>query len=203
MYSYAIIIEAAKSVQNAFNWGVGSAIPDLTFSSKWVRNFLTRGNMRRRKITTDDKVLPEEEEVVRIMSIGQSLIREYGYGRDNILNMDETAFTYAIGPEYMYVPSDQQRAQNIGVPNMKLRITAVVAVSGNGTFAPLFIIVKHSVGSLERPDQSRMRVISDMHKKNDGFGIGNGWDLILWKKQLTINSVTADHSCYYIINKLL
>ena len=201
MYSYAIIIEAAKSVQNAFYWGVGSAIPDLTFSSKWVRNFLTRGNMRRRKITTDDKVLPEEEEVVRIMSIGQSLIREYGYGPDNILNMDETAFTYAIGPEYMYVLSDQQRAQNIGVPNMKLRITAVVAVFGNGTFAPLFIIVKHSVGSLERPDQSRMRVISDMHKKNDGFGIGNGWDLILWKKQLTINSVTADHSCYYIINK--
>lgn len=78
---------------------------------------------------------------------------DYGYGPDNILNMDETAFTYAIGPEYMYLPSDQQRAQNIGVPNMKLRITAVVAVFGNGTFASLFIIVKHSVGSLERPDQ--------------------------------------------------
>ena len=55
--------------------------------------------MRRRKITTDDIVLAEEEEVVRIMSIGQSLIREYGYGPDDILNMDETAFTYAIEPE--------------------------------------------------------------------------------------------------------
>ena len=99
MYSYAIIIEAAKSAQNAFDWGVGSTISDLTFSSKWVRNFLTRGNMRRRKITTDDIVLAEEEEVVRIMSIGQSLIREYGYGPDDILNMDETAFTYAIEPE--------------------------------------------------------------------------------------------------------
>ena len=38
-------------------------------------------------------------------------------------------------------------------------------------------------------------------EKNDGFGERNGWDLILWKKQLTINGVTADHSCFYIINK--
>ena len=165
VYSYAIIIGAAKLIQKAFNWGEGSLTADLTFSSKWVRNFLTRGDMRRRKITTDDKVLPEEHEVIRIMSIGQALIRDYGYGPDTILNMDETAFTYAIGPEYMYIPSDQPRAQNIGVPNMKLRITAVVAVFGNGKFAPLFIIVKHSVGSLERPDQSKMRVISDMWKK--------------------------------------
>ena len=157
--------------------------------------------MRRRKITTDDKVLPEEQYVIRIISIGQALIRDYGYGLDTILNMDETAFTYAIGPEYMYIPSDQPRVQNIGVPNMKLQITAVVAVFGNGKFAPLFITVKHSVGSLERPDQSKMRMISDMWKKNDGFGERNGWDLILWKKQLTINGVTADHSCFYIINK--
>lgn len=84
---------------------------------------------------------------------------------------------------------------------MKLRMTAVVAVFGNGKFAPLFIIVKHSVRSLERPDQSKMRVISDMWKKNEGFGERNGWDLILWKKRLTINGVTDDHSCFYIINK--
>ena len=43
------------------------------------------------------------------------MTREFGYGLDTIMNMDETAFTYAIGPEYMYVPKDQQRAQNIGM----------------------------------------------------------------------------------------
>ena len=81
--------------------------------------------------------------------------------------MDETAFTftYAIRPEYMYCPTDQSRAQNIGIPNTMLRITAVVAVSGEGEFVPLFIIIKHSVSSEDRPDQSGMRVIQDLHKK--------------------------------------
>lgn len=58
-----------------------------------------------------------------------------------------------------------------------LRITAVVAVSGNGEFVPLFIIIKHSVSSDDRPDQSGMRVIQDLHKKNEGFGDDNNWNL--------------------------
>ena len=65
----------------------------------------------------------------------------------------------------MYCPPDQSRAQNLGVPNTKLRITAVVAVSGNGDFVPLFIIIKHSVSSADRPDQSNIRVMRDLHKK--------------------------------------
>ena len=46
--------------------------------------------------------------------------------------MDETAFIYAIGPNHMYCPPDQNRAQNVGVLKTKLRIAAVIAVSGNG-----------------------------------------------------------------------
>lgn len=201
VYSYAIIIEAALSVQKQFEWGENCSVKDLVFSSHWVKCFLNRAQMRRRKITTEDKKIPDEDEVIRIMKIGQDLIREFKYEAKHILNMDETAFTYAIGPEYIYVPVDQSRAQNIGVPNMKLRITAVVGVFGTGDFAPLFIIIKHSVSSLERPDQSRMTVIVNLHKKNDGFGSRDGWHLILWQKNMTINGVTADHSCYYIINK--
>ena len=157
--------------------------------------------MRRRKITTDDKNVPSDEEVRRIMSIGQQMYKDFGHTKDTTINMDETAFTYAIGPEYMYCPPDQQRAQNIGIPNTMLRITAVVAVSGNGEFVPLFIIRKHSFSSDERPDQTGMRVIQDLHKKNQGFGEDDKWDLILWSKELTIKGVTNTHACYYIINK--
>ena len=71
------------------------------------------------------------------MGIEQKIISDHGYTPRQILNMDETAFTYAIGPEYIYCPADQSRAQNAGVPNMKLRITAVVAVFATGYFATL------------------------------------------------------------------
>ena len=108
---------------------------------------------------------------MRIMGIGQAMYKEFGHTKDTVINMNETAFTCAISPEYVYCPPDQNRAQNIGFPNAKLHITAAVAVSGNGNFAPLFIIIKHSVTSAYRPDQSNMKVIRDMHNKNDGYGV--------------------------------
>ena len=76
-----------------------------------------------------------------------------------------------------------------------MRITAVVAVSGSGVFLPLLIIIKHSISSEIRPDQSDMRVITVLYKKNDGFGKNHGWDLNLWEKELCINSITALHKC--------
>ena len=42
---------------------------------------------------------------------------------------------------------------------------------------------------------------SHLHKKDDGFGTSNGWDLVLWSKELCISNVTALHSCYYIIHR--
>jgi hypothetical protein len=201
VYTYAIIIQAAKVAQASERWRDDAKIQSLMFSSKWVRTFLNRANMRRRKITTDDKLIPSDEEIKRIMDIGQQIYKDYGHNKDTTINMDETAFTYAIGPEHMYCPPDQSRAQNLGVPNTKLRITAVVAVSGNGDFIPLFIIIKHSVSSADRPDQSGMRVIKDLHKKDDGYGVSDGWELILWSRSLNFKGVAEMHKCYYIINK--
>jgi hypothetical protein len=77
VYSYAIMIEAALSVQRDFEWDEG--IKNLVFSSHWVRCLLNRANMRRRKITTDDKKIPTQSEIVRIMEIGQNLIKEKGF----------------------------------------------------------------------------------------------------------------------------
>lgn len=135
------------------------------FSSKWVRSLLNRANLRRRKITTEDKKIPSDDEIKRKMSIGQDMYREFQHDKNTTFNMDETAFTYAIGSEHMYCPPDQNRLQHIGIPNIKLCITAVVTVSGNGDFAPLLIIIKHSISSEERPDQSRMTVVKDLHRQ--------------------------------------
>lgn len=157
--------------------------------------------MRRRKITTEDKNIPSEADICRIMGEGQKMYRDHGITPETVINMDETAFSYAIGPEYMFCPPDQARAKHIGIPNTKLRITAVVAVSGTGKFVPLLMIIKHSVSSADRPDQSDMRVITNLHKKDEGFGSSNGWDLILWTKTLCINNVTALHKCWYVINR--
>ena len=201
VYSYDVIKQAAIAVQKQSNWTETESVKNLLFSSTWIKGLLTRANMRRRKITTEDKKIPSEEEILRIMSIGQDMYRDFGHSPQTVLNMDETAFSYAIGPEYMYCPPDQSRAQHLGIPNTKLRITAVVAVFGTGEFAPLFIIIKHSVSSADRPDQSGMTVITSLHKKDDGFGVSNGWDLVCWSKELCINNVTALHKCYYIIHK--
>ena len=69
-----------------------------------------------------------------------------------------------------------------------------------GEFVPYFIIIKHSVSSDDRPDQSGMRVIQDLHKKNDGFGDTDDWKLIKRSKESTIKGITNIHACYYIIN---
>ena len=63
-------------------------------------------------------------------------------------------------------------------------------------------MIKHSESSKDRPDQSRMRVIRDLHSKNKGFDVDDGWNLIKWTKELTIKGVTNIHACYYIINNV-
>ena len=109
VYTYALIIQAAKMTQASERWKDDEKVNTLMFSSKWVRTFLNRANMRRRKITTDDKLIPSDEEIRRIMEIGQKIYEDYGHTKDTTINMDETAFTYAIGPEHMYCPPDQSR----------------------------------------------------------------------------------------------
>jgi hypothetical protein len=52
-YSNAIVVKAAKSVQETQQWHEEEKI----FSNKWVKNVLYR-----EKITTEDKVVPTDEE---------------------------------------------------------------------------------------------------------------------------------------------
>ena len=109
------------------------------------------------------------------MSEGQQLYTSFDHSPSNTWNMDETCITWAIGPVYMYVSNNQQQASNIGIPNTKLRITAVIAVNGIGEFAPLMFIKKLSVSSESKPDQSTMMVIKKIHtNKSIKYGVEDG-----------------------------
>jgi hypothetical protein len=80
--------------------------------------------------------------------------------------MDETAYTYAIGPTHIFLPigpGAKQRAR--GSSSAKARVTAVVMVNGVGKFAPNMVFIKHKVSSLKSPDQTRNTVIKNLHKK--------------------------------------
>ena len=198
-YSYAIISETALEIQKQSNWISNERVQTLKFSNNWVKKFLKRSGLRKRKITRDDKNIPSVSEVIQKMSEGQNIYTSCGHSPSTTWNMDETAVTWAIGPVHVYVPNDQQRASNIGIPNTKLRITAVIAVNGVGEFAPLMFIIKHSVSSESRPDQSTMTVIKKIHtNKSIKFGIEDGWELKLWVKTMTIKGVTAEHKCLYL-----
>ena len=134
--------------------------------------------MRKRKITRDDKKIPAIADIIAKMKEGQAMYIRFGHSPGNTWNMDETCVTWAIGPVHMYVPADQQRASIIGIPNTKLRITAVLTVNGLGEFAPIMFIIKHSVSSENKPDQSTMKVIKNLYERNARFGNANGWELL-------------------------
>ena len=198
-YSYAIIVSAATDVKGKERWINDAKINNLKFSNKWVKAFLKRGGLSRRKITREDKVVPDDDVVAVTLKIGQDLYIMNRHDPRSCWNFDETAFTWAIGPSYMYCPANQQRATNIGISSDKLRITAVIAVNASGEFAPLMLTVKHSASSELKPDQTGMLVIPNLHKK-PGFREEDGWELRLWEKTLTINGVTANHKVRYLIH---
>ena len=200
-YSYDIIRSTAHNVAQQFNWSENKRVQALCFSNNWVNRFLKRAGMRRRKITREDKDIPIVDEVKRIMKIGQEIYSEFEHTPSTTWNMDETAVTWSIGPTHLYCPRDQQRASQIGISNTKLRITAVITVNAAGAFAPLMIIIKHSVSSAIKPDQTGMKVIRELHSNaSKGFSAQDGWELLKWEKEITIKGVSAMHKNWYLIH---
>ena len=142
IYSYTVIVETSNIISKQENWLTTEKVRALKFSPHWVKGMLNRAELRRRRITTDEKKTLPIAEIIRILKIGQDLITLYGHDPSTIWNMDETAITYAIGPTHLYVPRDQARAANIGNVNTNLRITAVLTVNGL-EFYGQFVLVLH------------------------------------------------------------
>jgi hypothetical protein len=88
------VVTAAKSVQETEQWQEEQKIKSLVFSNKWVKNFLTRAGVSRRKITTEDKVVLTDEEIKRILKIGQDMYTAGKHEPHTCYNFDETGLTY-------------------------------------------------------------------------------------------------------------
>ena len=206
-YSYAILRAPAKAAAQSVRWKDEEKIKNLKFTDKWVRGFLTRASMTRRKITTEDKVRPSEEIVRAAMMVGREK-----YIRNNLRpvvvhNFDKTAINWCTGPTHIFLPYDKFEknlknlwGRHLGVSNIKLRMTAIIAFEAEGGPDPLFIIIRHSakVTSKTKPNQLSIRVIQNLFKANLGFGAEDGWELKTWEKNMTIDGVEQIHKCWYL-----
>jgi hypothetical protein len=75
--------------------------------NKWAKAFFQRGGLSRRKITGEDKAISDDDVVANTLRIGQDLYVAHFHNPRTCWNYDETAFTWAIGPSYMYCPGNQ------------------------------------------------------------------------------------------------
>jgi hypothetical protein len=55
VYSYAVIVETAVAISKHESWLTTEKIQALKFSPHWVKGMLNRAELRRRRITTDEK----------------------------------------------------------------------------------------------------------------------------------------------------
>jgi hypothetical protein len=69
-YSYAIAATAARSVQGLERRSTDENVQKFQFSYKWNKGILSRARMSRRKITKEDKAVPDDEEIRKILKIG-------------------------------------------------------------------------------------------------------------------------------------
>jgi hypothetical protein len=166
-HSYDIVRMAAQETQKKLHWMDDEKVQGLKFSNKWVRGFLLRDKFSRKKVTTEVKNPPSEAEVRRIMKDRQDSIVDNLFHEDlkSIGNMDETAFRYAIGPTHQFTSKSIQRPTGIPKTSDKVRITACVTALADGKQLPLLSIIKHSVSSKDRPDQSGMTVVKNLFHK--------------------------------------
>mmetsp|Transcript_4401 Transcript_4401/g.4820 ORF Transcript_4401/g.4820 Transcript_4401/m.4820 type:complete len:147 (+) Transcript_4401:310-750(+) len=139
-----MVKRAAREVQKKAKWKDHETIQNLKFSNHYIHKLLNRYGLRRRRCTR--KHQPQ-------VSFQKA---------ETSINLDETGFTYAIGSDYLYLPTDGKRGEYAQGHNEKLRVTCEIAVNGEGDFLPLFVLIKHS---RKADNETSMRVVKSLHKQ--------------------------------------
>ena len=194
-FSYAIIRHAAELLQ-AGRFKDDMAVKGLKFSKPWIRTWSRNMRLRRRRVTTVDKVLPAAAEVQEhMLGIQQCLI---DFELDEIISADETGINYGILPVNQLVPDDARRG-SAPESDEKARITAMLWGTADGKMQEQFIIIKCSA---KGANLTNTRVLSSLHQQA-GFTGGDGWALKVWTRTLTIVIKKKDTQVKYSIPYLV
>ena len=202
-YSYDIAELAAKTTQKEAPWVDDAKIQKLKFSAKWVRGFLRRATLRRRRITSSDKVLPLPAVVAARMAEIQAVIKagpvggqhdgeEAGYKLGDLLSVDETGMHYSENPLNQYVPAGTERGTSSAFDDKK-RFTAELGGTADGAMIATFIIMQCTKKGV---DLRSTTVISTLHKKA-GYTEADGWKFKIWDRKLVLKVKKEDKELHF------
>ena len=180
-HSYGVIQQAALIVQKMPAFVEDPKVAKLKFTKPWVIKFLQRAALRRRRVCTQEKLLPPPADVRRRMSEIQQVITGGDYTADEVLNADETGVFFGAPPKNQYVPASADRA-TAPESDDKARFTALLWGTASGKMGPAYIVIKMGV---KGTDLSTSRVLDNL-MSTAGFGAADGWIKKVWRRTLTL-----------------
>lgn len=196
-YSYASIRQAAIMGASEEKFENEETVRKMKFSNNWIGSWLQRVAFRRRRITTAEKTLPPVLEVQEGMSKIQQMIDVGGpngpYADDEVVSADETAVRFGVKPLNHYVPKTADRATAPDHDD-KARYTFMLFGDKKGKMAAEFVILKCTA---KGADLSKTRVLSNLMKE-EGFHPGDGWELRIWRRTLTLTVKTKETTKEYV-----
>jgi hypothetical protein len=197
-----MVKRAAREVQKKAKWKDHETIQNLKFSNHYIHKLLNRYGLRRRRCTRKHQPQVSFQKAKEIMRKHQETYMSKQFSPETSINLDETGFTYAIGSDYLYLPTDGKRGEYAQGHNEKLRVTCEIAVNGEGDFLPLFVLIKHS---RKADNETSMRVVKSLHKQ-EGYRDEEGWELKEWNKEIETEDKKGTkakhyHRCNYLINR--
>ena len=180
-HSYAVIQRAAEMVQALPQFKEDDKVQKLKFSRYWVRGFLRRAALRRRRVTATEKIPPPVAEV-RAKMLETRKLSPTSIWRSGLVQTRRESFLVPP-PKNQYIPKSADRA-TAPESDDKTRFTSLLWGTAAGWMGPLFNIIKMSV---KGADLSSSRVLQNLQKVA-GFGASDGWELRIWCRTLTLRS---------------
>ena len=110
VYSHGVIRLSAQKVASTPEFMSCPYLSKLKFSADWIKGWLRRRAMRKRRCSTQLKELPKPEEVQARMAQVQKRIDDGKYEPNQILIGDKTAILFGQAPRYQYIPTTAGRA---------------------------------------------------------------------------------------------